>query len=228
MVISIHCTAWEIESIDLFRPSAYSVKICGFEMFINKEKSVSGDRKWHIISQPRRSTHCKDWRKTSVSTGWVQEALVLLELTKFFLLRHGVLSPHLHSSCWKKGETQTLFVYPQRRLLSPSPSTLAGEIFPCSGCICAEQLSHVRLFVTPQTIASQAPVSMGFPRQGYWSGLPYPSPGDLWAQGSNLRLLHWQADSLLLCHLGSPVWFSEKEVKSFHISDRTFIYTDSF
>ena len=50
MVISIHCTAWEIESIDLFRPSAYSVKICGFEMFINKEKSVSGDRKWHIIS----------------------------------------------------------------------------------------------------------------------------------------------------------------------------------
>ena len=34
-------------------------------------------------------------------------------------------------------------------------------------------------FVTPQTIASQAPLSMGFPRQGYWSELPFPSPGDL-------------------------------------------------
>ena len=49
-VISIHCTAWEIESIDLFRPSAHSVKICRFEMFINKEKSVSGDRKWYTLS----------------------------------------------------------------------------------------------------------------------------------------------------------------------------------
>ena len=34
-------------------------------------------------------------------------------------------------------------------------------------------------FVTPQTIASQAPLSMGFPRQGYWGELPFPSPGDL-------------------------------------------------
>ena len=36
----------------------------------------------------------------------------------------------------------------------------------------------------------QAPLSMRFPRQGYWSGLPCPSPGDLPAQGSNPRLLH--------------------------------------
>ena len=34
-------------------------------------------------------------------------------------------------------------------------------------------------FVTPQTVAHQAPLSMGFPRQEYWSGLPFPSPGDL-------------------------------------------------
>ena len=40
-------------------------------------------------------------------------------------------------------------------------------------------LYHVRLFVTPWTVASQAPLSMGFPRQKYWSGLPFPSPGDL-------------------------------------------------
>ena len=40
-------------------------------------------------------------------------------------------------------------------------------------------LNHVRLFVTPWTVAHQAPLSMGFSRQEYWSGLPWPPPGDL-------------------------------------------------
>ena len=40
-------------------------------------------------------------------------------------------------------------------------------------------LSHVRLLVTPWTVAHQAPPSMGFSRQEYWSGLPLPFPGDL-------------------------------------------------
>ena len=38
---------------------------------------------------------------------------------------------------------------------------------------------HVQLFVTPWTVPHQAPLSMGFPRQESWSGLPLPSPGDL-------------------------------------------------
>ena len=38
---------------------------------------------------------------------------------------------------------------------------------------------RVRLFVTPWTVANQAPLSMGFSRQEYWSGLPFPSPGNL-------------------------------------------------
>ena len=42
-----------------------------------------------------------------------------------------------------------------------------------------ESLSRVRLFVTPWTVAHQAPLSMGFPREEHWSGLPFPSPGDL-------------------------------------------------
>ena len=42
-----------------------------------------------------------------------------------------------------------------------------------------KSLSRVRLFVTPWTAAHQAPQSMGFSRQEYWSGLPFPSPGDL-------------------------------------------------
>ena len=42
-----------------------------------------------------------------------------------------------------------------------------------------KSLSCVRLFVTPWTVAHQAPLSIGFSRQEYWSGLPFPSPGDL-------------------------------------------------
>ena len=40
-------------------------------------------------------------------------------------------------------------------------------------------VSHVRLFVTPWTVAHQAPLSVGFSRQEYWIGLPFPPPGDL-------------------------------------------------
>ena len=42
-----------------------------------------------------------------------------------------------------------------------------------------KSLSRVRLFATLWTVAHQAPLSMGFSRQEYWSGLPFPSPGDL-------------------------------------------------
>ena len=38
---------------------------------------------------------------------------------------------------------------------------------------------HIQLFETPWTVAHQTPQSMGFPRQEYWSRLPFPSPGDL-------------------------------------------------
>ena len=42
-----------------------------------------------------------------------------------------------------------------------------------------KSLSRVRLFATPWTVGGQAPPSMEFSRQEYWSGLPFPSPGDL-------------------------------------------------
>ena len=45
-------------------------------------------------------------------------------------------------------------------------------------CVC-EVAQSVRLFATPWTVACQAPPSMGFSRQEYWSGLPFPSPRDL-------------------------------------------------
>ena len=51
-------------------------------------------------------------------------------------------------------------------------------------------LSRVRLFATPWTVSHQAPPSMEFSRQEYWSGLPFPSPGSFPTQGSNLGLPH--------------------------------------
>ena len=57
-----------------------------------------------------------------------------------------------------------------------------------------QSLSHVQLFGTPWTVVHQAPLSMGFSKQEYWSGLPFPSPGIFLAQGSNpglLSLAHW-------------------------------------
>ena len=61
------------------------------------------------------------------------------------------------------------------------------------------RLSGVCLFVTPWTVARQAPLSMGFSRQEYWSELSFLLQGIFQTQGSNphlLYLLHWQTGSL--------------------------------
>ena len=66
--------------------------------------------------------------------------------------------------------------------------------------LCCAVLCLVRqscwLFVTPWTVARQAPLSMGFSRQEYWSGLPCPPPGDLPNPAIELRSSELQADSL--------------------------------
>ena len=60
-------------------------------------------------------------------------------------------------------------------------------------------------FVTPRTVARQAPLSMGFSRQEYQSGLPWPPPGDLPDPRIEPRSSALQADSLPLSHQGSPI-----------------------
>ena len=73
-------------------------------------------------------------------------------------------------------------------------------------CLLLEQIKHdfldlvlsrVQLFVAPWTVAPQAPLAMGFSRQEYWSGVPFPTSGNLLTKGSNQHvqcLLCWQAD----------------------------------
>ena len=73
--------------------------------------------------------------------------------------------------------------------------------------------------VTPWAVAHQAPLSMGFSRQEYWSGLPFPSWGDLPNPGIEFQSLAWQADSLLTklpgkLHVSLSVQFSSVVAQS--------------
>ena len=67
--------------------------------------------------------------------------------------------------------------------------------------------SHVQLFVTPWTVAYWAPLSMGFSRQECWSGLPFPSPGDLPDPGIKPRSPALQADALPSEPPGKPCFY---------------------
>ena len=94
------------------------------------------------------------------------------------ILTHGILWHPSHND-WKLRWPSALFSY---------------NVLWVSGWV--KSLSRVRLFVTPWTVAYQALPSMGFSRQEYWSGLPFPSPGDLPDPGIEPRSPAFQADAL--------------------------------
>ena len=96
-------------------------------------------------------------------------------------------NPETHPESW-------VLHWPEHWITSPNLSMRA-----CS-------LSCVRLFATPRTVARQAPLPVGFPKQEYWSGLPCPLPGDLPNQGIELRPPALQADSLPSEPPGKPPW----------------------
>ena len=67
-----------------------------------------------------------------------------------------------------------------------------------------KSLSRIQLFATPWTVAHQAPASMEFSRQEYWSGLSFPSPGDLPDPGMEPQSPTLQADALPSEPPGNP------------------------
>ena len=110
---------------------------------------------------------------------------LLLKIQVGFLLLYSCYKEFGHSSIlssldftekWTESDKLPLASSrPDFVLCSPNPSLfLFAQL-----CMHAQSLSYVRLFVTPWTVAHQAPLSMGFSRQEYWSGLPFPPPGDL-------------------------------------------------
>ena len=78
-------------------------------------------------------------------------------------------------------------------------------------------LRCVRLFVTPWAVAYQAPLSVGFSRQEYWSGLPFPSPGDLPDPGIKPRSPVLQAEALPSEPQGSHLGPWQKKFFLFYI-----------
>ena len=82
-----------------------------------------------------------------------------------------------------------------------------------------KSLSHVQLFGTPWTVAHQAPPSMEISRQEYWSGLPFPSPGELPDPGIELTSPTFQVDSLPLSYLGGPI-LGDTVTKSFAAAEQ--------
>ena len=85
--------------------------------------------------------------------------------------------------------------------IEPRSPTLQADTFNlCTTREALELLSCVQFFATSWTVARQVPLSMGFSRQEYWSGWPFPSPGDILDQGINPASSAspaLQADSLL-------------------------------
>ena len=82
-------------------------------------------------------------------------------------------------------------------MVNPLWNPGANCIFKRQSEVEVKLLSRVQLFVTPWTVVYEAPLSMEFSRQEYWSGLPFPSPGDLPGPGIKLRSPTLQADALL-------------------------------
>ena len=72
----------------------------------------------------------------------------------------------------------------------------------------AKSLSHVQLFAIPWTVAYQTPPARGFFWQEYWSGLPFPPPGDLPNSGIEPRYPTWQADALQSEPQGVRKWYN--------------------
>ena len=105
-------------------------------------------------------------------------------------LPHAPTPPHTHTHTHT--HTRAILLTPSPPAgNSPLPALHYPEVTLCPGLwvLRAMLLSRVRLFVTPWTVACQAPQSMRFLRQEHWSRVPRPCPGALPTQGLNLRLL---------------------------------------
>ena len=77
-----------------------------------------------------------------------------------------------------------------------------------------KSLSCVQFFETPWTVAYQAPPSMGFSRQEYWHGLPFPSPGDLPDSGIEPSAPTFRANALPSEPLGKPLAMFQYKIKT--------------
>ena len=122
---------------------------------------------------------------------------------------HGCSRPQWGITLWQEPQKEwSLSVLDRVNIWAKWERKLRGRNYHGLVVCILSCFSSVQLFATLWTVARQAPLSTGFSRQEYWSGLPFPSPGDLLTKGSNLHLLHlihWRAGSLPLGPPGKPI-----------------------
>ena len=115
----------------------------------------------------------------------------------------------------QKAEGKSLYLHPERNQ-NDVPSTETDpvtDILSLFVCVLSP-FSCVRLFATQWTVACQAPLSVGFSRQEYWSGLPCPHPGDLPGPGIEPASLMFTALAgrfFTKSATGKPLSLSESE-----------------
>ena len=141
---------------------------------------------------------CTFWSVTSplMTVGWSNsighvinqwDCLLMMSFSESFSVGLGMRFRLPHSS-----DVETSFFF----FLSPRFS------------FCVWVFIHIWLFVTPWTATFQALLSMGFPRQEYWNGLPFPSPGDLPNQGTehaSPASPTWTGRFFIIEPLGKPI-----------------------
>ena len=156
------------------------------DMNLGKLQEMVRDRKaWHaaVHGIVKRRMQLSDWTITTFSIiiiftkKWKRRIILKVSNREFYNINYGasiwhnvvqLLNAHvlfekggkIIFTSWSLFVKPTVHVFLKRKLKVKS-------------------LSRVRLFWTPWTVARQAPPSMGFSRQEYWTGLPFPSPGDL-------------------------------------------------
>ena len=123
--------------------------------------------------------------------------------------RSGVTCPRSHTQLFNQDWASPEPYFTQLFLPHHDASKGIDRVWLPVGCdlgaLCVQSLSLVRLFGTPWTVTHQAPLSMEFSRQEYWSGLPFPSLGDLPDPEIELRYPALQVDFFYpLSHLGIP------------------------
>ena len=130
-------------------------------------RSLAGCSPWG-----RKESDTTEWLHFHFSLSWIGEG-------NGNQLQYSYLKSPRDGGAWCAAVYRVAWSWTRLKRLSSSNSMhVRGSKFKLY-CVCAQLLSRVQLYVTPWTEAHQAALSMEFSRQEYWSGLPFPSPGDL-------------------------------------------------
>ena len=136
-----------------------------------------GKDRYHINVQTSLSAYCIPDTRINIR---VTALMNLIRVTALMNLgnRCNLARKNTSSPSYLRFKVE-LIACKQRWLSSADCLLRSADSFLDTVCLCAQSLSCARLFATPWTVDRQAPLSVGFSRQEYWSGLPFPSTGDL-------------------------------------------------